>query len=151
MTLDDAIDRIVRARKRLNDTQQRVGRRNGRAALLKALREARQVVDQEYPPIPKKRPGTRRRRRSRLSADAHSRGKRTVSTAQMGRLLNAGVAKSRFRIDGNTWIWTDAWIRRALDARVSARTIAEACRSPRRRKRLDAALRLGAGKHQGGR
>jgi len=51
--LDRLLSELERARKRLEEPQGRIARRNGRRAFLATLRKLRDRVDQEYPNIRK--------------------------------------------------------------------------------------------------
>lgn len=63
--IDGALARVAKARKRLTPEQGMVARRNAREEMLASLREARRVLDRDFPIIAKKRKPRRKRTRIR--------------------------------------------------------------------------------------
>lgn len=146
--LDNALDRMDRAYNRLKPEQGRQGRNNARAKFLAALRDARKALDEEYPNIRKER------KRRRKPKHPKQLGWKRIDTMTRDILERKGVSERRFRYahvplgpgrrsNAKGW-WTEAWIRRAVDAGMSPEQIAAASKGGKARKRLNAAMRLGA-------
>lgn len=146
VTLDEALKRLEKARKRLKEEQGRVARKNARERFLRYLRTAREAVDEEYPVIRKKT--TRRRKPNPKRA---VRGKVTIDKELHRRLLAAGVATSRFveRGSGRTaTVYAPAWMPKAYGKGFTVKQIASASKSPKARRRMMTLVRLGAQKEK---
>lgn len=141
MTLDEAMKKLAKARKKLKDDQGRVARRNAREKFLRYLRTARQAVDEEYPSIPKKRVSRRKKDPRR-----QVRGKVTIPRELHRQLLAAGISPAQFveRGKGTPTVWAPKWMKRAYDAGFDPKAIAAAVRSQKKRRKMMTIVRLGA-------
>lgn len=142
MKVDDAIEKLAKARKRLKDEQGRIARRNARRAYLDAVRSVRQAVDDEYPVM--RKPVVRRRKPNPKRA---VRGKQIITREMHRQLLAAGVSPSQFvergSDDPHPTIFAPTWMMRAYHAGVDLKLIAEGVRSIKMRNRIRAIVRLG--------
>lgn len=143
MKIDDAIDKLNAAYKRLEHDQGRIARRNARRAYLYALKCLRKGLDDEFPHI--RKPVTNRKAPDPKRA---VRGKQIISQQGHRQLLAAGVSPSQFVERGKAGetshkIYGPSWMVQAWYADMDAKTIAEAVKSRRVRRRLLALLRLG--------
>lgn len=144
--LEDALWEADAALKRLKPEQGRVARRNARQLMLKALRKARAALDAEFPNVPKER---RTRRKSR-SLKQRLRGMSRIGMSQMINLVGAGVGNAQFHVitdsagKGATesLCYAPSWMVRALRAGIHEKLIAEAVRSQKKRRQINATLRL---------
>lgn len=141
MKLDDAITEIGRARRRLEDDQGRLARKNARAALKAAVATILRAMDREYPLIRKERVARvamtplakkRRERRRRMQFA-------TVLQNHLGPFVACGV---KITPNGDTSWRVPRWAFDALRGGIPASTIREAVRSPAARKQIAALLRL---------
>lgn len=147
MKIDDGIDKLNAAMKRLDAEQGRIARRNARRAFLYALQCLRKGLDEEYPNIAKevvnrRKPDPKRavRRKMSISQQAHRQ------------LMAAGVSPSQFVERGKAGetthkIYAPHWMGDAFYADIDPRTIAKAVRSQKQRRRILALLRLGLKSH----
>lgn len=143
MTLDDAVTEIARARKRLEDHQGRLARKNARAALKAAVATVLRAMDREYPLIRKERVARvamtplakKRRERRRQSAYA------TVSATDAAALAACGVRVTQPDVRNAVWR-VPLWARQAQRGGIAATEIRRAIRSPAARKQIAALLRL---------
>jgi hypothetical protein len=144
MKVDDAIAKLLKARKRLKAEQGRIARRNARRAYLAAVRSVRQAVDDEYPVM--RKPVTRRRKPNPKRA---VRGKSIITREMHRQLLAAGVSPSQFverglkLDDSKITVFAPTWMLRAYHAGVDLKLIAEGVRSRKVRNRIRAIVRLG--------
>ena len=143
MKLDDAIDKLNAATKRLKNPQGRIARRNARKAYLYALRCLRQALDEEYPTI--RKVNVKRRKPDPKRA---VRGKQTISQAGHRQLLAAGVNPSQFIERGNAGelghkIYGPSWMVQAWYADIDPKAIAKGVKSIKARKRIVTLMRLG--------
>jgi hypothetical protein len=149
--LEDALWEADAALKRCKPDQGRVARSNGRKLMLRALHKARAALDAEFPVIPKtKRPRRTRTVRQRL------RGKTKLGPNSTLKLVRAGVSPSQFLTlgsedlgdpPGESITYAPSWMVRALRADLPPKLIAEAVRSQKKRRQINATLRLsGRGK-----
>lgn len=148
MKVDDALQKLRKARKRLQEDQGRIARRNARQAYLQALRTCRKAVDEQYPVI--RKPVKRRRKPSPKRA---IRNKTRVSEQMHRQLLAAGVSPSQFIERGKAGntdhaIYAPRWMVRAYRSNIAVDVIARAVRSQKVRRRINTILRLG---HRGNR
>lgn len=151
MDLDEAIAKALKARKRLREDQGRIARRNARAATLTALRQVRAALDEQYPVIRKENV----KRRKPRSLNQRKKGMLRINSKTMIDLLKAGVGQQQFlsiTSDGTTFptepvYYAPAWMVRALNAKIDIRLVADAVRSQKKRRQINAMLRLsGRGK-----
>jgi hypothetical protein len=138
MSLDDAIDRLLKARKRLKDDQGRIARRNARQNALRALRQARAALDVEYPSIAK----PRRKARKAKPRGARLRNMSRLGTGQALRLIEAGMSRNQFEFIDTKDVYAATWITRAMRAKIGVKLIVEAVRSQKKRRQINATLRL---------
>jgi len=145
MRIDDAIDKLNRAYKRLEEPQGRLARKNARNAFLYALQCLRKGLDDEYPL--ERKPVARRRKPDPQRA---TRGKALISPATHRKLLAAGISPGAFTVRGATpgprggeAIFAPEWMKRARSAGIDVKLIKEAVRSMPKRRRIQAMLRLG--------
>jgi len=151
--LEDALWEADAALKRCKPEQGRVARNNARRAMLRSLRKARTALDAEFPVIPKTR-----KRPVRRSVKQRLRGKSRVGLKEMMGLVKLGVAASGFltigdSVGGNSsgttvnLHYAPSWMVRALNAKLPPKLIADAVRSQKKRRQINAMLRLsGRGK-----
>lgn len=139
MTLDDAIKKLLSARRRLQPEQGRIARRNARHAVLCALHVIRHVLDEEYPHQRKLVA-----ERAVRNPTHWLRGFRQITPVQSHQLLLAGLPASQMRTakNGPFGYYAREWIARALFAKVDYKHIVEAFRDLKKRKALDAMNRL---------
>jgi len=146
--LEDALWDADAALRRLKPEQGRIARRNARQAMLKALRKARQALDTEFPGIPKEN----RARRKNRSMKQRLRGKSRIGLNEMIALLKAGVGSRQFitMTDSDQTMrggvvslhYAPSWMVRALNAKLAPKLVAEAVRSQKKRRQINATLRL---------
>lgn len=144
MKIDNAIDKLNAAYRRLDEPQGRIARRNARKAFMDALRALRKGLDDEYS-LEKKPVRQRRKRRVGLK---RVEGLVEVNGITRLKLLAHRVAPSYFKTiqvppNGGKRYYTQPWVRRALDAGFSHETIAKAVRSQKVRRQIAASIRLG--------
>lgn len=150
MTLDDAMKKLTQARKRLEAEQGRIARRNARTAVMAALRSVRAALDEEYPAVRKERKvrvkmtgeAIERRRRRKL---ARMRPIDTQTAAEFAlHKIPVEVVHQKTKHGqplSSSW-YVDAWVLRARRV-ADIKLVAEAVRSPKARKKIEAMLRLG--------
>lgn len=146
MKIDDGIDKLNAAYKRLEEPQGRIARRNARKAFIYALKCLRQGLEDEYPLERKK--VTRRRK---ADPERAVKGKVIIGIAAHRALLKAGVSPSQFvergkkkgRRTGPVVIYAPEWMDRAFTAGIDHKLIKEAVRSQPKRRRINAMIRLG--------
>lgn len=148
MKIDDAIDKLNAAYKRLEHDQGRIARRNARRAYLYALKCLRKGLDDEFPHI--RKPVTNRKAPDPKRA---VRGKQIISQQGHRQLLAAGVSPSQFVERGNAGglshkIYAPSWMAEAWYADIDPKSIAAAVKSRSRRRRIIALMRLGRTKKQ---
>lgn len=142
MNLDDAIAEIGRARKRLEDDQGRLARKNARAAVKAAIATALRAMDREYPLVRKERVvrvamtplAKKRRERAKRLACAVVNATSAATLATCGVRATGPDAKGDWRVP--------LWAKRALDAKIDAAEIRRAVYSAPVRKRIEALLKL---------
>lgn len=142
MKVDDAIDKLNAAYKRLAPEQGRIARRNARRAYLDALRSLRKALDDEFPAI--RKPVTNRKKPDPRRA---VRGKDVIPQWMHRELLAAGVRPAQFVERGRAGetshrIYAPRWMHQAARAGIAPQLIAQAVRSQKIRKRIDAMVRL---------
>lgn len=150
--LEDALWDADAALRKLEPKQGRVARRNARTRMLTALRKARAALDDEFPVI--RKPVTRRRKPKR---GRKLQGKLEIEEGRMQKLLLAGVNPNHFdqaprrppkrKKSGSvttypTVWWAPRWMVRALQYRVDPSEIATAVRSQKKRRAIQALVRL---------
>lgn len=143
MKIDDAIDKLNAAYKRLEHDQGRIARRNARRAYLYALRCLRKGLDDEYPHI--RKPITKRKKADPRRA---VRNKEVISQQGHRQLLAAGVSPSQFVERGNAGerghrIYAPRWMVHAWYANIGPDLIAQGVKSRKIRRRITTLLRLG--------
>lgn len=148
MKVDDAIAKLMEARKRLDEPQGRIARRNARQAYLAALRSCRKAVDDEYPVM--RKPITNRRKPNPRRA---VKNKQAISQQTHRQLLAAGVKPSSFIERGKAGdtshkIYAPKWMVSLWKANLAPKEIAACCRSIKKRRRALVIARLG-GKQTG--
>lgn len=140
--LEAALWEADAALKKLQPEQGRVARRNARQAMLKALRKAREALDEQYPV---KRKPIRRRRKTRTPHEL-KKDKLVVTATEAARLLKAGVTTGHVidlpGVRGATAWYATWWIARAHRAGMPLKTIVAAMRSQATRKGIQATLKL---------
>lgn len=147
MTLDDAITKLTKARKRLEAEQGRIARRNARAAVCTAIRQVRAALDTDYPVDRKPRVV-----RVQMTAFAKERRKRqklrsplvkAISTEMAAEFMAAGLPVTRGSLGTVPGWFVSAWI---VDAHkrlgMTPQAIAPAVRSRREHAKITTALRL---------
>jgi len=144
MKIDNAIDKLNAAYRRLEEPQGRIARRNARKAFLYALQCLRKGLDDEYP---LERKSVRVRRKPRKGLNRVS-GMTVVSEQEHHDLLRNGVSPSYFttiRVPPNAReeTYMPLWMRHARNAGFDWRTIARAVKSRKTRRRIAATVRLG--------
>lgn len=149
MKVDDAIAKLLKAKKRLEPEQGRIARRNARTATLAALTAVRKALDEEFPAIRKERRVTvamsqeavARRRKRRVATEFLK-----VSAADAAALQGAGVkATLPAGCDPATGWLVPKWAGIAYRRGVGTKQIKKAIRSPKERKKIEAYIRLGGG------
>lgn len=149
MKIDDAIAKLLKAKKRLEPEQGRIARRNARAATLAALAAVRKALDEEFPAIRKERrvavsmakEAIQRRAKKKLSKLSR------VELPTVLRLHECGVRTVTRKgfAPNETWHYGPSWAVNALRAKVEPAQIKKAIRSPKERKKIEAYIRLGGG------
>lgn len=148
MTLDDAITEIARARKRLEDDQGRLARKNARAALKAAVSTVLRTMDREYPLIRKERVV-----RVKMTAAAKERrarnrwnrlpGHTSVASDTAAILSTLGVTCVRApSVDTVAWKAPRWAVHALLTLKMTHGQIRHAARSATERRRITALLRL---------
>jgi hypothetical protein len=141
MKIDNAIDKLNAAYKRLEEPQGRIARKNARDAFLYALKALRKGLDDEYP-LERKKVTRRRKPNPRRAVN----GKIQITTNQHRRLLASGVSPGAFVERGkgaSATVWAPRWMKRAYEAGIDHKHIKEAVRSQPKRRRMMAIVRLG--------
>lgn len=153
MKVDDAIAKLLKAKKRLEPEQGRIARRNARTATLAALAAVRKALDEEFPAIAKPR-----RIAVSMSKEAvQRRAKRKlygyvkIELPTVLRLHECGVKTVRRpsatapKAMSEGAHYGPRWAVDALRAKVEPAQIKKAIRSPKERKKIEAYIRLGGG------
>jgi hypothetical protein len=140
--LDDAVAKVARARKRLEDDQGRIARKNARAAVKTAVASVLRAMDREYPLIRKERvvraamtPLAKKRRERRRRMEYAM-----VVAADAARLAACGVRVTQ-PDPGGEWR-VPRWAYEAMRGGVADREIRAAVHSQSVRRRIFALLRL---------
>ena len=147
MTLDDAIDRLQKARKRLAAEQGRIARRNARAAVLTTMRALRSALDAEYPAERKPRKVTVKMDRESIALRRKKKLAKMVNveSTQAIDLMALDVPVQRHALpEGGMRFFVERWVSDAMRHHIPNKTIAAAVRSRSTRRRILSLVRLGA-------
>lgn len=155
MTIDEAIKRLSKARKKLDAEQGRVARRNARQAVLAALRAVRGALDAEFPAYRKPKAITVKMDRASALARKKQRlaqkGAVRITAATAANLLAADVPVESVTERGTaqgmptrvTHYYVERWVVAAIQMGLSRKSVAYAVRSRSERAKINGAMRLG--------